>query len=804
MRDYRNQIKNSQQLLALNGEDFIYASYQLLLNRLPDLDGKRYYLDRMYRGIDKITILKQIRHSTEGQQYQEKVIGLDDVIVRNDSAYRRILRTFNTGLTRALNHTHTLKKNVFKTDIEIIRDSGLFDKEYYQKQVKNHEDPYKHFCSIGVKQNISCNPYFDILWYQTTYNVNAEEINPFVHFCKYGAFEGKRPNLNFHLEWYCNEYSDMLQGAINPLYEYINFGKALGRFQNPEEKYLHELQVKSKNFFQDTTIENEQYVNLNGHTVQITDIEYLNYSSSKQRGVNLHPQYFENPKLVSFDIWDTILRRKCHPDEIKLSASRYLLINYYDFLKPAYRNIITLFKTRKISEDISSLTDDYEYRYEDAINVWLLQAFQQGIAPEHLIRIKNELLEHELAAELRSTEKDHNMDQFLKTIQAIPTIYASDFYMPKMFIDRLLLKNKVSHNFIQGYVSSDLLKNKRSGKLFDHITKEFQLNPHEILHIGDNIHADIAVPSKLGIKTFHYTDPLENRLHQWFDVALTEKLNGNSGLHANRILALTENLVSSLSPTNELEKIGIRFAPLVIGYTLHIIEEAKKLGVKTVYFFTREGIFLKEIYDLVVMADPYYSNYPKSEILEVSRIATFGPSLEKIDANHLMRLWNQYSIQSPQAFCKSLNIDNFETIALFKKFGFNYTEKITHPWENSRFTKLLASKEFNQIKSKTIDIQREYLQKYLSAKGLNSGNNASMIVDLGWRGTIQDNVKGVISEHLHGCYLGLFQYMNMQITGISKSGWLFDNNSSNSSLNIDEVSPIEVAQLCLTLKIMTR
>ena len=33
-------------------------------------------------------------------------------------------------------------------------------------------------------------------------------------------------------------------------------------------------------------------------------------------------------KIISFDIWDTIIKRKCHPEEIKLATARYIVLKY--------------------------------------------------------------------------------------------------------------------------------------------------------------------------------------------------------------------------------------------------------------------------------------------------------------------------------------------------------------------------------------------------------------------------------------------------------------------------------------------
>ena len=679
-----------------------------------------------------------------------------------------------------------------------------FDIEWYineYEDIRNSKiNPFVHYIQAGKEEGRFQNsrekemyhskeviePYFDKEWYKNTFNVH--DIHPIDHFLLYGSSEGKNPNLEFDMQWYLNEYSDVGESGLNPFVHYVQFGKNEKRFQSRKEKDKYILTQEIKKYFgNNDTLET---FDINHYTPQEHKKKFFDYLYSDKRGNLEEVSIPKSTKLLSLDIWDTILRRKCHPDEIKLSAARYLYINYFRMLKPAYRDVNTLYNLRKKSEDLSSLTDDYEFRYEEAVDMWIVEVFEAGAQSNSLMQIKDELLDHEFKAESRSTEKDASMDAFLRKSKIKNIIFASDFYMPNTFMQKLLRKNGVIHHFTKGYVSCDLVKNKRSGKMYEHILKEFQLKPQDLFHIGDNKHADVDIPSKLGIGTFHYKDDHENALHKWFENAFYEKLGNESLLHGKRIFALCD-ILSKSEDFNSKERIGAKLAPIAIGYTLHIIEEAKRLGVDTVYFFTREGIFLKELYDLITEADPYYSQYPKSELLEVSRLATFAPSLESVTVENLMRLWSQYSVQSPRAFCASLNIDNAESKKLFKKYGFKYSQEIRHPWENEKFVKLIESDEFQDIVKKYIDIQRKNIKKYFEQKGLNSGQSVSMIVDLGWRGTIQDNVSMLVDEHIYGCYLGLFTYLNRQ-EKVSKSGWLFDNNTKENDWNLHEVGPIEM------------
>ena len=636
---------------------------------------------------------------------------------------------------------------------------------------------------------ITVGKYFDPDWYQNIYKI--EDIDPFDHFCKYGLVDLKNPNELFDMEWYIAEYNDVRESGVHPFFHYVAFGKAEGRHQNSHEKYNVSLVENTLSVPDDLVTS----LNLNGFVINSEDESNLKFLQASKRGCDVKISLDENISLISFDIWDTVLRRKCHPDEIKLSSARYLYVSYYNDLKPAYQDIPTLYNARKQSEDRSSLTKDYEFRYSESIDKWLPLVFLAGTSNDKLLKIKGELLNHELKAEIRSTEVDNGILKVFKDNRNTQMIFASDFYMPKEFIQKLLVEKGLEKHFVKGYVSCDLIKNKRTGELFDHIVEDFGISNQALLHIGDNEKADVTVPSEKGINCYYYKDENELSVNTWLSDAFNQRLNNTLDLHDQRIIALLEQQTKTTS--NELQQIGMRFSPVIIGLILSIIEKAKKLKLNTVYFFTREGIFLKEIYDLVTKADPYHTDYPKSELLEVSRLATFAPSLEEINQTSLMRLWSQYSNQSPKAFCASLNIDMSDAKEIFEEHGFDYDEKIDEPWNNEVFGKLLRSFKFKKIISENIDVQQKLILGYLKEKGITKQDKDILIVDLGWRGTIQDNIAHLLDCNVHGCYLGLLGFLNQQPEHSTKNGYLFNKNNDSEDWSIDEVGPIEM--LCNAL-----
>ena len=89
-------------------------------------------------------------------------------------------------------------------------------------------------------------------------------------------------------------------------------------------------------------------------------------------------------KLVSFDIWDTIIKRKCHPEEVKLKTSRYIWLKYNNILKDEYKDIYKLLKKRnKIEETIGKenekLGNDFEYKISDVFKKLCDEVFKEKV-----------------------------------------------------------------------------------------------------------------------------------------------------------------------------------------------------------------------------------------------------------------------------------------------------------------------------------------------------------------------------------------------------------------------------------------
>jgi hypothetical protein len=78
-------------LTSLHDEDFITASYEMLLGRPADDSGTAYYLARLRTGYSKLSILQQLLSSAESQHRSHNILGLDKMLARYRLSQRPVI-----------------------------------------------------------------------------------------------------------------------------------------------------------------------------------------------------------------------------------------------------------------------------------------------------------------------------------------------------------------------------------------------------------------------------------------------------------------------------------------------------------------------------------------------------------------------------------------------------------------------------------------------------------------------------------------------------------------------------------------
>ncbi len=245
--------------------------------------------------------------------------------------------------------------------------------------------------------------------------------------------------------------------------------------------------------------------------------------------------------------------------------------------------------------------------------------------------------------------------------------------------------------------------------------------------------------------------------------------------------------------------IGAEMAPLFIGYIIFIAECSVKNRLQKLFFITREGEFLQKVFKTVFPQGKIEGKttdmaLPAANLLEVSRLSTFGASLPEINIKAMMPLWRLFNIQSISALCKSLGIIPELVGAHCAAHKIELNELIQYPWRDRRVLSLFRDHQFIQIVQSKLEADRNILKAYLQQKLGSKQDEKIGLVDIGWRGTIQDNIAWLL-PHLSflGIYLGLAHFLNRQPPNSQKVSFGPNLNLSSKNENFfDNVTLLEM------------
>lgn len=475
-------------------------------------------------------------------------------------------------------------------------------------------------------------------------------------------------------------------------------------------------------------------------------------------------------KIISFDIWDTIIKRKCHPEEIKLHTAKYIFLKYEEYLEERYKGIYEILRERnsieeKICKDNKANGHDDECRIID-----VFKKLQENIFKKEMTDISEELLKEEIEQEKRCIFINPDILPIFQKYKDLKMYCISDFYMGsdslKVLLDYLKLPVKIE----KIYSSADYLLNKRTGNLYKEAEKELGITPKEHIHVGDNQHSDINIAKSLGIETIKMT-----KIESEFIPEKERKFNFN----LNYLKRDTKN------ENDRLFNSGVDLAPLLYFFVYSIVEYGIKNKIDKVYYQTREGETFIKIHELIKQNNPFGVKLPECETMEVSRMATFSASLKEFSIAELLRLWSQYRKQSIKALFKTLAINIEPYKEYMEKYEIDIEEKIEEPWFDTRVQKLFADKEFTGKIQIELDRKKKELLLYFKERmNIVNDDKPLFVVDIGWRGTIHDNLAYIFTNKIiGGYYLTLYDFYNLQPENTYKISYLDDKTIRDNEIS---------------------
>lgn len=432
-------------------------------------------------------------------------------------------------------------------------------------------------------------------------------------------------------------------------------------------------------------------------------------------------------KLVSFDIFDTVLIRKCGlPENIF-----YLLANR---LYPDDRALSEAFLLwRRKAEQQAR-------RRQPQIDVSLTQIYNDDNLTGFPDYTPQQMMEVEVQIESENLIANPAVKKIIegKRKGGYVVCFISDMYLDSDTLAGLLRREGCLLNNEQVYVSCEYNARKSNGKLFEIVRRELQ--PTEWLHFGDHPISDVKIPCKLGIKAWRVDTPFTDTERMLLDKAYMIRER-----YELSILVGLQRVARILQGNDAYAEIAADFvAPTYIPYVFFLLQQAKKRKLKRLYFLSRDS------YILMKMAEALQPFYPEIELryLFVSRKSLLLPYLSAMTAEQYLTVQDHQTIYGKRvdALLPTLETNREE---MKDKFGitFNY-DKITNKQQEKDFLDKIWGEEscYLPVLCERALACRRLLLDYFEQEGVFDGTSSGM-VDVGWLGTSRLMINAVLKNN---------------------------------------------------------
>ncbi|MBD0787957.1 HAD hydrolase-like protein [Vibrio sp. Y2-5] len=467
----------------------------------------------------------------------------------------------------------------------------------------------------------------------------------------------------------------------------------------------------------------------------------------------------ENIKNIFSDFFDTVVSRNCHPEEIK----KMWCSDVIDAFNLSMRSA-DLYKLRSMIEcelsDINfSHTLEKEFKYKELVSLLFEQLSSELNLNTNKGRFVSKCIELELNLEMKHQYINIDVVEFIKSCynKGIDVYIVSDFYMDSSFMEQLLRHHKIERFIKKVYVSSECLSSKRTGALYRKVICENDICTTETLMIGDNYHSDYVKALEEDLSSVHID---RNETFQFYEQSLIK----------NNIKELRCRLNEKFRDDKSISFCWMAIPLYVFIKKLTLNLEFNQ--IKNIIFLAREGEFLKEIYDNLSNSTTTQSHY-----MYASRRATYLPSLKNLAEESFSKLLEQYPRISLKSFISSLGLDKHLNSFQDALPDLSFEEQYENLESSDEFKKLISNPVFCKVYDRERARQKKYLNEYIDYL---VGKEELHLVDVGWRGSIQDNIRSATGRNTTGYYCSVLSGASVSDDSI-KHGLLFRQFGTNKT-----------------------
>ncbi|WP_299685921.1 HAD hydrolase-like protein [uncultured Vibrio sp.] len=462
------------------------------------------------------------------------------------------------------------------------------------------------------------------------------------------------------------------------------------------------------------------------------------------------------------DFFDTVVSRSCHPEEVKMRWCAKIIDVFSLNIDTQHFYDIRIKCEAAICQSNFEKSGELEFKYKDllALIFNILRTNQSlNLSKELFLSISQQI---ELNIEKKVQYLNKDVVRFFEKakIQNKKIYIISDFYMDANFIKELAEHHEISHLIDEYFTSADSLKTKRSGNLYDTILNEKNINPTSAYMIGDNHHSDVDMSIQRDMYALHI--PRDFSFYK------------NSLKLANNSSKVKQCFLNTLKAKQfDFDWMSIPLFIFIAKLHNRLIQDQ----AKNVVFLAREGEFLKELFDIYNENSSVFGI--KSHYMFASRRGTYLPSLRPLEEEDFSKLLNQYSDMSLKVFIDSLGLADFlpELEGELDCIDFNTMQPNFK--NSSALFQLLESKTFRRVYEEERASRKEYLASYVDKL---VGKEELYLVDVGWKGSIQDNIQSSLNRPITGYYCGILRGAH-SASDNNKHGLLFHEMANEQRLD---------------------
>jgi FMN phosphatase YigB (HAD superfamily) len=447
--------------------------------------------------------------------------------------------------------------------------------------------------------------------------------------------------------------------------------------------------------------------------------------------------------VISFDIFDTLLTRPLlDPDSV------------FDLLSMEAERTHAIKNFREIRKRA-----EYQIRAENRFgsDIGIAEIYQRiGFNLKLDKSVSERLCAQEKAIEILLNGPRTEMVNALKfaKLNNKRIILMSDMYLDQATVRELLAKNWID-DYDELYLSSELGVRKDDGSMWIKVLEKYQKS--SILHIGDNEHSDVQIPSDLGIHTYHVMSPKNIFYNSTLgrEFSLYNKFINvcNSAFTGTAISVLFNDPFILHSYEGDYifsNKFDFGYAvigPIVLSYLLWLLNSSRKSTFSTVVFLAREGYLLKKLFDNILTSPCVgvkLERRIKSIYLLASRRATIVPTIKHID-DAITLLKKTYAGGIYNLFESRFGLSR----DYLQINGFTNTH-VELPNDVDKVA-AIAREHFDAIHSIARKERVNYM-RYLNDQGLTDAKDGMAVSDIGYSGNIQKALASLLGVPLTGYY----------------------------------------------------